>query len=170
MNALSLGAALTALWVLLWGKLSVANVLSGILVAAVLIAILPGERRRTHFPVIRPAALVRLGLYLLRQLVISNVVLAREVLRPKSGLSTGIVGVPIPGCSDMLLTLMANFWAMAPGTMPVEVQRSPCVIYVHVLHLHAVEEVRRELIRLRDLTVAAFGSDEAVAAIRSEQR
>ena len=40
----------------------------------------------------------------------------------------------------------------------------PLVLYVHVLHLRDVEEVRRDVQHLTDLTVRAFGSAEAVAA------
>jgi hypothetical protein len=42
--------------------------------------------------------------------------------------------------------------------MPLEVTRDPVVMYVHVLHLGSVDEVRREIWRLRDLVVEAFGS------------
>ena len=45
MNGLGLGALLLAIWLLLWGELSVANVLSG--VAVVADHHLAGGRRRT---------------------------------------------------------------------------------------------------------------------------
>ena len=38
------------------------------------------------------------------------------------------------------------------------------MLYVHVLHLRDVEEVRRDIQHLTDLTVRAFGSPDAVAA------
>ncbi|MGH9119820.1 MAG: Na+/H+ antiporter subunit E [Acidimicrobiales bacterium] len=164
MSSVGLLVILTSIWVLLWGRLSAANVISGLVVALVLIAVLPDLRRPTHLPVLRPLALVLLGAYLLRQLVVSNLVLLREVLAPRSRISTGVVAVPLTGCSDELLTLMANFMALAPGSIPVEVTRDPAVIYVHVLHLGSVEEVRRQLWRLRDLTVAALGTEPNAAA------
>ena len=40
----------------------------------------------------------------------------------------------------------------------------PIVLYVHVLHLRDVEEVRRDIQHLTDLAVRAFGSPDAVAA------
>ena len=166
MSSLGLIVILTSIWVLLWGQLSAANVLSGLAVSVAIIAVLPDLRRPTHLPVIRPVALLRLGAYLVRQLVVSNVVLIREVLAPRSSISTGIVKVSLPGCSDELLTLIANFMALAPGSIPVEVTRSPPVIYVHVLHLGSVEDVRQQLWRLRDLTVAAFGTEPAAGEQR----
>ena len=71
--------------------------------------------------------------------------------------------MPLPGCSDELLTLISNLLALSPGTMPLELRQDPIVLYVHVLHLTDVEDFRREILHLADLTVQAFGSDRAVA-------
>jgi Na+/H+ ion antiporter subunit len=54
---------------------------------------------------------------------------------------------------------------MTPGTMPVEVEQGPTVIYVHVLHLDDPDVVRRSIWRLRDQVVQAFGTPEAIAEV-----
>jgi multicomponent Na+:H+ antiporter subunit E len=159
MISVGLVVVLTTIWVLLWGSVSFANVVSGLVVSIVLLRVLPG-RRPSRFPVIRPVALLRLGAYLAGQLAVSNVVLARDILTRRSRISTGVVAVPLDGCSDELLTLMANLIALTPGTVPVEVGQDPAVIYVHVLHVRHVEDVRRQLSQLRDVTVAAFGRED----------
>jgi multicomponent Na+:H+ antiporter subunit E len=165
-SSIAYGAVLAAIWVLLWGAWSAANVLSGAAIAAVLILLLvPRSRRGGGLPIVRPMATVRLGAYLLRELVVSNLVLIREIVSPRSRIRTGVVAVPLTGCSDQLLTVLANFTALTPGTMPIEVARDPAVMYVHVLHLRDVDAVRRDLWHLRDLTVRAFGSAEAVASL-----
>jgi multicomponent Na+:H+ antiporter subunit E len=160
------GLGLVAAWVLLWGAWSAANVLSGIAVAAALILLLvPAERRSAEIVEVRPLALARLGVYLLRQLATSNVMLIREVLAREGRRKTAVVAVPLTGASDQVVTTLANFMAMAPGTMPVEVEEDPTVLYVHVLHLDDLEAARRQLYRLRDLTVRALGSEAAVACL-----
>jgi multicomponent Na+:H+ antiporter subunit E len=93
----------------------------------------------------------------------SNVELTREVLSRQSRIRTAVVGVPLPGCSDELLTLITNLLALSPGTMPIELRHDPIVLYVHVLHLTDIEEVRRQIVHLADLTVRAFGTADAVA-------
>src|SRR5690606_23745044 len=88
-GTLAYGLGLAAVWVLLWGAFSWANALSGALVAAALIAwLVPRQRRGRHVLRLRPAALVRLGLFLARQLVVSNYMVAREVLAARSRLRT----------------------------------------------------------------------------------
>jgi multicomponent Na+:H+ antiporter subunit E len=164
-SSLGLVAMLVAIWLLAWGSLSWANLLSGLVVATGLVVALPDVRRRAHLPVVRPVPLLRLGLRLARDLVVSNVVLIREVLTPWPRISTGVVRVPLPECSDELLTVLANLVALTPGTMPVEVERDPGVMVVHVLHLHSVDEVRADIWSLRDLVVRAFGTPETIAAV-----
>jgi len=159
---------LVVAWVAMWGRLSVANVVSGVLVAFGLLALLPPGGSRAH-SVFRPVAVVRFVAYLVRQLVLANVALTREIVSPRDRIRTGVIAVPMEDISDGLLVFLANVTAMTPGTMPIEVERDPPTFYVHVLHLHDVEAVREEIRRMEHLAIRAFGSKEAVAALdRSE--
>ena len=155
---------LAAIWVLLWGSASAANVLSGLAIGGLLVLLVPGLRRRgTGRFAFRPGAIARLAGHMLGVIVRSNVELTREVVSRSRRLRTAVIGVPLPGCSDELLTLMSNLLALSPGTMPIELRQDPTVLYVHVLHRNDVEQVRRDILRLTDLTVRAFGSDETIA-------
>jgi multicomponent Na+:H+ antiporter subunit E len=157
--------ALAAIWVLLWGTASAANVLSGVAIGTLLVLVVPGLRRRRGAPSarLRPVPIARLVGYMLVTTVRSNVTLTREVLSPTTRLRTAVVGVPLPGCSDELLTLISNLLALSPGTMPIDLRSDPVVLYVHVLHLTDVERVRDEILHLTDLAVRAFATDEVIA-------
>jgi multicomponent Na+:H+ antiporter subunit E len=157
MMPVGLIVVLTSIWVLLWGSPSVANVMSGLALSIALVLVIPGQRDARR-PAVRPLAVVRLAGHVAANLVMSNLVLAREVLTRRSHMSTGVIAVPVPGSTDEVMTLLANLMALAPGTIPVETARQPDVVYVHVLHLGDIEDVRRQLERLRDLTMAAFGA------------
>lgn len=162
---LGLAALLVAVWVLLWGSLTVANVASGIAVVAIVLWLVPDTRVRAALPTVRPLPALRFVGRILVEVVRANAVLTREVVTRSSSIRTGVVAVPLPLCSDGLVTLVANVLALTPGTMPVEVRRDPSAIYVHVLHLDDVDDVRRDVQHLAELAVAAFGSAEAVAAL-----
>jgi len=162
------GLALTVIWVLAWGSPSPANVIGGLAVAALLLVLAPDTWPGLTRPRIRPVAIARFAGSVLVKVLESNVVLTREVLARRSRIHTGVVAVPLPECSDALITLITNVMALTPGTMPLEVTRGPTVMYVHVLHLHDVEDVRREVQHLAALAYRAFGSDEAVAALPPE--
>jgi multicomponent Na+:H+ antiporter subunit E len=153
-------AWLVLAWVLLWGRLSWANVLSGLLVVGVLLGVVPigGPRRR---PVVRPVALARLVGQFVVQLVLANVTLTRTILARHDRLLTGVVAVPLDDVSDGVLTVVMGHVALTPGTLTVEVQRDPTVLYIHVIALRSREDVVRELHDIQRRAEAAFGAEGA---------
>ena len=153
-----LPGVLLGLWLLAWGEVSVANVVSGVVLIAVLLAAFPSARRSGPRVRVHPIALVRLGGYVLAQLTVSNVLVAREIVSRRSRVRTGVVGYRVQQPSDLTLTLMANIVALAPGTMPVDVTDDPPVLYVHFLLLSDVDAARRTMARLEQLIVAAIDS------------
>lgn len=162
MSLVGFGGLLLAIWLLLWGSVTPANVLSGIVVVAAVLRFIPDHRVRFRRPIVRPGPALRFVGRILGDLFQANLVVSREILSRGSKIHTGVVAVPLPLCSDGLLTLIANVLSLTPGTMPIEVTREPPVIYVHVLHLDDVEAVRRDVQHLSALAIRAFGSDEAV--------
>ena len=93
------------------------------------------------------------------QIVKSNVVLVGSVLARRSRLHTGVMAVPLPECSDELLTIVSNVIALTPGTSPLHITRHPTVLYVHVLDMRDATATRRDVQRLADLAFDAFGPD-----------
>ena len=164
MRSWTYAIGLATIWVLLWGSASPANVVSGLAIGWLLVLAVPGLRRHGGRFVFRPVAIARLAWHVLVTTVTSNVMLTREVLAPTDRLRTAVIGVPLPGCSDGLLTLVNNLVALSPGTMPLELTHDPTVLYAHVLHLRDLEATRQDILRLTELAVRAFGSDAAIAA------
>jgi len=147
---------LLGLWLLAWGEVSVANVVSGVVLIVVLLLAFPSARQSGPRVRVHPIALVRLCGYVLAQLAVSNVLVAREIVSRRSRVRTGVVGYRVQQPSDLTLTLMANIVALAPGTMPVDVTDDPSVLYVHFLLLSDVDAARRTMARLEQLIVAAI--------------
>jgi multicomponent Na+:H+ antiporter subunit E len=148
---------LVVLWILAWGELSLANVLSGVVVAGVLLAAFPAAGDGRASVRVRPVPALRLVGYVLRQLVTSNILVTRVILSPRSKVTFGVLAYPVRYPSDALLTLMANVIGLTPGTMTVEATREPAVLYVHVLLLHDRDEARGTIAHLEELAIAALG-------------
>jgi multicomponent Na+:H+ antiporter subunit E len=162
---LGLGGWLTVVWVALWGDISAANVLSGMVVATLILLSFPLERdeRRGAF---RPLAALRFVGFFVRQLVTANVQVAWEVLTPRNRENEGIICMPVvPSGSQTLLTLIVNTIGLTPGTMVIDLTEHPRYLYVHVLHLDDVDAARANLMRFQELAVLAFGSAQAVAEL-----
>lgn len=164
---LGMAAWLVVVWVALWGDVSAANVLSGLVLASVLLALFP-MRPRGVPGAFRPAAALRFAAYFTWKLVEASAVVTWEVLTPTNRINEGIVAVPIRGVSDTLTTLVANAISLTPGTLTLEILQEPTVLYVHVLHLHDIEAVRRGVQHLEVLAIGAFGSSAAVAAAEAQ--
>lgn len=154
---------LVAIWLALWSDLSLANVLSGLVVAGVVTAVSDTWRPGTF--VVRPVAVARFALHFAYKLLESSVLVARTVLSPRGRIRTGIIAVPLSGASDAVATLLADAISLTPGTLTLEVRREPLTLYVHALDLRDVEQVQRDVRTLEMLAVRAFGSDEAVAGL-----
>jgi multicomponent Na+:H+ antiporter subunit E len=161
---------LLGLWLLAWGDITFANILSGIAVTSVLIIAFPPGRRRSARTRVHPLAVGRLLLYVLGQLVVSNVLVAREILSRRSRVRTGVIGYRVQHRSDVVLTLIANIIALTPGTMTVDVTPDPPMIYVHFLLLSDVVEARQAVARLERLVVAAVGDPVTVIETSSAPR
>jgi multicomponent Na+:H+ antiporter subunit E len=148
---------LVLLWLLAWGEVTVANVVSGIVVALALLVAFPPRPTEEPRPRFRPLGIARLVGYVLVQLVVSNLLVAREVVSRGSRIQTGVLAHHVRHPSDAVLTIMANVIALSPGTMTVDVTRSPAVVYVHFLLVDDVEDARRAVARLERLVVGAVG-------------
>jgi multicomponent Na+:H+ antiporter subunit E len=149
---------LTGLWVVLWRDVSLANLLSGVAVAVLVTTLFPGRpvHRREHQ--VRLGPLLAFLAYFLWKLLESNIVLAREVLSPRDRIRTGIVAVPVSG-SDLVTTIVANAISLTPGTLTLDIRSDPRTLYVHVLHLDDIEDVRRDIQRLESLVLRAFAAE-----------
>lgn len=165
MSALRLSGVLlwsTVLWVALWHDLSVANVVGGLLVGVAVLALAgvprvldddDAERIR-----VKPLASLYFVGFVLYKLVEANLYLAWEIVTPRNRINVGVVAVPLRTESTTAAMIVANVITLTPGSITIESLGSPPTLYVNVMHLHDVERVRRDLLHIEELSVAAFGS------------
>lgn len=149
---------LTAAWVMLWDRVTVANVVAGLLIAVGTLTVFPLPGRHEPQLTVSPIACVRLAVAVLAELVTSNLLVSREVVSRNARLCTGIVAVRMRTSSPKLLSTVANILALSPGTIAVAAADGPPTLYVHVLTLDDIVAVRRRVARLERLVVDAFGA------------
>lgn len=154
---------LVVIWTALWSNLSVANLLSGLLVAGVIVVLF--DTWQVGTVAVRPLRAAAFAGFFLYKLVQSTLVVARTVVTPHHRIRTGIVAVPLQGCSDAVVTLIADSISLTPGTLTLEVRREPLTLFVHVLDVRHVEEVQADIRTLEVLALKAFGSREAIAGL-----
>lgn len=154
-------AMLVGLWLLAWGEVSLANVVSGVAVAGGLLVAFPPGRRTSGGLGLSAAGAGRLAVYVLVQLVNSNVVMAGQILRPRPDIRPGVLSHRLRRPSEEIVTVMTSVIALSPGTMTVDVDADSTTIYVHFFLLRDIEDARTSLRRLEDLAERAItGSKE----------
>lgn len=162
---LTLGVWLAVMWVVLWRDVSPANVVSGAVIAVAVLVVFPLHRLGGEHHHIRPVRLLTFLGYFAWQLVVANLVVAREIVTPRDRIRAGIVAVPVSASSDLVIMVVANAISLTPGTLTLEVRRDPPTLYVHVLHLHDLDEVRETIRKMQRMVVQAIGSAEALALL-----
>jgi multicomponent Na+:H+ antiporter subunit E len=149
-------------WLALWGEVSVANLVSGILVVALIgLIIRPVPRRHT----LNPLSLLRLLAVFVWRLVSSSATVVLAVIAPTPArLRSGVVGVSLSQHSRLVATIVADAISLTPGTLTLEARYrdgedpprgSPPVLYIHVLGLADPEDIRADVHRLERLVVSA---------------
>jgi multicomponent Na+:H+ antiporter subunit E len=149
-------ALLVGLWLLAWGDLTLANVLSGVVVAGLLLIAFP-LGRAVRSP--RRISVVGAGILASHvgvQLVVSNIVMAREILRRTPRDRPGVLAHRLLEPSEEVVTVMTSIISLSPGTMTVDVDDGSSTIYVHFFQLDDVAAARAFLRKLERLVVAAI--------------
>ncbi|MGA9277082.1 Na+/H+ antiporter subunit E [Ilumatobacter sp.] len=150
-------ALLTVAWCALWGSLSAANVLSGLLVAAVATTLGNPPRHGG----VRLGPLLRLVWLVAIDLVVSTTVVVREVLTPTDFTDEAIIAIPVPPGRRSHLLLMYVAITVTPGTAVVAAEADGSKIYLHVLHADRRADVEAHTLRLFDLASRALPLDES---------
>lgn len=157
---------LTVVWVLLWGDLSVANVLAG---AAIALGVTLGLRMS---PVdfhgrVRPWGVVRLFVRFALDLVRASFEVAVLALRPHRMPHGAVIGVQLRSHSDLYLTMTAELCSLVPGSLVVEAHRLTGRLYLHVLDVETaggVEAARQAVLDQEERVLRAFASDVELRA------
>lgn len=161
-HSIAIVLALTVVWAALWESASAGTVIAGFAVGAAVLWVIPSNQTGATFR-LRPIKSLRLAIYFSRMLFMATALVAWEVATPQNRINQGIVKVPMLGESNGLVTIVANMISLTPGTLTIEVRDEPMTLYVHVLHLRSLEEVRSEVRILERLVIDAFGTLPASA-------
>jgi multicomponent Na+:H+ antiporter subunit E len=163
---------LVFVWLLLWGTFSWANVVSGVVVALLIMVLLPlppvvGGTR------VRPLSLLRYVGHFLLDLAVSGTQVAWRALGPSGVQQGAIVRVQLRADSDLLLTAVAETVSLVPGSLVLDLDREERMIAVHLLHVDDIADVERQkadVLAVEDRIVRAFGTAEDIAALGPDRR
>ncbi|HEU0041980.1 MAG TPA: Na+/H+ antiporter subunit E [Jiangellaceae bacterium] len=123
---------LTIVWMMLWGDLSIANAVSGLLISTVIILVFPLP------PIVFTGRIHPIGLAVLvgrftADLLMASFQVAGQALRLGTQPRNAVVGVQLYSRSDLYLTITAELLSLVPGSLVVEAHRATSTLYLHIL-------------------------------------
>ena len=165
---------LAAVWVLLWGELSLINVLYG-LVLGWLVSVVFWLAPIRYYGAIHLGGLARLAALQLWDLATASFQLAVVAFRPKVELRPGVIRVRLRYNSDLYQVATAELISIVPGTLVIDAPRHPRLLYLHVFHLpdhKAIRKQREHALKIEERVVRAFGSEDELRAadLRAAER
>jgi multicomponent Na+:H+ antiporter subunit E len=133
---------LILVWILLWGTVSAANILSGLAVALLITLLLPLPtvpiEGRVH-----PLSLVRLVFTVAYYLVLSSVQVAWLAVKPGPPPLSAVLRAHLAVKSDLVLALAVNIFNLIPGSIVLEIDQARRMLYMHVIDVGSDRAVSR---------------------------
>ncbi|WDE95452.1 Na+/H+ antiporter subunit E [Lentisphaera profundi] len=86
------------------------------------------------------------ALFYMKEVVISNFMVAYDVLTKKHHMTPGFVAIPIPDLTDRQLLVLSNLLTMTPGSITIDLSLDKQTLYIHAMYIDNVEDVRTEII------------------------
>ncbi|WP_067476174.1 Na+/H+ antiporter subunit E [Actinomadura hibisca] len=163
---------LTVLWVLMWDRPSIANAVSGLVLALLLVLVFPmppiDPGLRLH-----PVGLVRFVVRLTLDLLYSAGPLAWQAVGAGRPTVNSVLAVQLRTRSDLIMTVTAITLAATPGTVVVDVRRGDATLFLHVLGAdddETVARARRDVLAQEERVVRAFGTRDDRRALAEARR
>jgi multicomponent Na+:H+ antiporter subunit E len=145
-------------WILLWGTVSAANILSGLAIALLITLLLP----LPTVPIegkLHPLSLLRLGITVFYYLALSSVQVAWLAVKPGPPPLSAVLRAHVAVKSDLVLALAVNIFNLIPGSIVLEIDQTRRMLYMHVLDVgsdRAVNRFYRQVAVVERLLVSAF--------------
>lgn len=78
--------------------------------------------------------------YYLKELVLSSLFVAYDIITPTNYMTPGIVEVPVDLKTDTAIIAFANLISMTPGSLTMDMSADKKKIYIHAMYLDNKEE------------------------------
>jgi multicomponent Na+:H+ antiporter subunit E len=158
MNQLAVNLVLAIVWVLLQGEFSLGRLVEGCILGFAAITLTERALGRSRYA--RAAAgVLTLTWGFVRELVLSNLTLARDIVRPRPLFHPAFVHLDVRDLGPVETVLLAGLISLTPGTLTVDVSPEERALYIHSLYVHDPAELRSRLGRFVQLIQGAAGRE-----------
>ncbi len=152
---------LTLVWVFLWGELTLANVVNGLVVGLVITTVLPLPPTPFNGR-FRPWCTILLIVHFLKDVVLASIEVSKMAMRrePPKG---AVIRVRLRSHNDVYLTMVAGMTTLVPGSVVVEAHRITGTLYHHILDVEmqgGLEAAHQSVLDQEERILRAFATRE----------
>ena len=141
-----LGSILLAFaWAALLGEVTPANLLVGYVLGYAVLALLEKGGVLSSTFQTRVGRVLSLAAFFAWALIIANVRVAADVLRPRTAIHPAVVAIPLDITSDAEILLLSALINITPGSVTIDLSEDRRTLYVHVMHIQSADQSRREI-------------------------
>ena len=136
---------LALIWTAVTATFSFGNLLIGLILGYLVLMVVGPAIDKSNYTR-RVWKGITLILFFLKELVVSSVRVAIDVMRPGFRMKSGVVDIPLTVTSDLEITLLANMISLTPGTLSLEVSDDRKELFIHAMYIdEGVEYVRENI-------------------------
>jgi multicomponent Na+:H+ antiporter subunit E len=141
----AINLVLTLVWSGLLGGITLANLVSGFIVSYLMLWLVTRGQRGHDAYFGKLPRLIGFIVYYLWELLVSNAIIAYDVLTPTHHMKPGVIGIPIDAKTDLEITVLANLITMTPGTLSLDISPDRKTLYVHAMYIRDPEKLRADI-------------------------
>jgi multicomponent Na+:H+ antiporter subunit E len=150
MNFFALHLILGIVWLFLTGSFTTANLIFGLIVGYGVIAVAQPYLGSGNY-VRSVIATFRFARKYLMEIVLANVQLARDLLKPDMPFVPGIIRYQTHGLTTAEVTVLANMISLTPGTLSMDTDETGTVLYIHSVYASDRGDLQASFDKLADL-------------------
>jgi multicomponent Na+:H+ antiporter subunit E len=147
MSAFAWNILLALIWIAVSGDFSGSGLLTGFVLGYIILGITLREVPAFAAYVRRVPKIILFTGYFLRELIRSNLRVAWDVVTPTHYMKPAVIAVPLDAKTEGEIALVANLISLTPGTLTLDVSSDRRVLYIHVMYLDDLEQVRADIKR-----------------------
>jgi multicomponent Na+:H+ antiporter subunit E len=135
---------LSLAWAAITGSFGLGNLVVGFGVGFVILFVLRRYLGTPNF-FVEVRHIVSLTAFVLWELVVANLRVARDVLSPRFGMRPGVIAVPLEARTAAEVTMLSNLISLTPGSLTLDVSSDLKYIFIHAMYVDDPEELAREV-------------------------
>ncbi len=141
MRLFALNMVLALVWAMATGVITMGTLTFGFAIG-MLVLHLAGPVLGDDRYALRFFLAIGLLFFFLKELVLSSVRVAIDVIKPRLTMRPAVISVPLELESHAQITLLANLISLTPGTLSVDVSDDGSTLFVHAMYGEDAEALR----------------------------